>query len=252
MSNVVTFHSFRRGVGKTTLAANLATLLALKERRIALVDMDLSSPGIHQFFGLPDEEIPCSLNDYLWDRCDILSTVKDVSPRLPVDAKGSLFIIPASNSIPDIMQSVSKPPNIDCYASGLEKLEKELSLDLILVDSSAGLNENTLQTIAVSSAVVLLLHPNKLDFQGTAVTVDMIRRLQIPAIHLVLNDVSDHLDPDNARRQLEETYHCGGGVVLKHSEELMMLSSGYPFVLKYPSRPLTDQISKLAELLSAS
>ena len=77
----------------------------------------------------------------------------------------------------------------------------------------------------------------------------MIRRLKIPSIHLVLNNVPEALDVDDARRQLEETYHCDGGVVLKHSEELMALSSSKPFVLQYPSHPLTAQISELAERL---
>ncbi|CAG1009553.1 Sporulation initiation inhibitor protein Soj [Anaerolineales bacterium] len=250
MSTIVTFHSFRRGVGKTSLAVSLAALLTLQGRRVALVDTDLQSPSVHQFFGLSEEEIRCTLNHYLWNQCDILATVQDVNLRLPANGAGKLFVVPASGRIADIMRSIRMSPNIDRYASGLEKLEKELSLDLILVDSPAGLNENTLQTIAVSNVVVLVLHPDKHDFQGTAVTVDMIRRLQVPVVHLILNDVPDNLDLEDARRQLKETYHCDEGMVLKHSEELLTLSSSWPFVLKYPSHPLTAQIGELAKLLS--
>jgi septum site-determining protein MinD len=250
MNTIVTINSFRRGVGKSSLAANLATVLALQGRRVALIDTDFQTPSIHLFFGLSDEEIPHALNDYLWDKCDILSAVQDVTPRLAGDVKGSLFVIPASNKIADIMQVIRTPLNIDRYMDGLEKLGKELSLDMILVDTPAGLTEDTLQVIAVSNAIVLVLHPDKRDFQGTAVTVDMIHRLQVPAIHLVLNNVPEALDIEDARRQLEETYHCGGGVVLKHSEELMALSSSQPFVLNQPLHPMTIQIRKLAERLS--
>ena len=130
---------------------------------------------------------------------------------------------------------------------GLEKLGKELELDMLLVDTPAGLNEDTLQAIAVSNAIVLVLHPDKHDFQGTAVTVDMARRLQVPAIHLVLNDAPDNLNVEDARSQLEQTYHCGGGIVLNHTEELMTLASSQPFVLRYPEHPLTVQIKELAE-----
>jgi MinD-like ATPase involved in chromosome partitioning or flagellar assembly len=132
---------------------------------------------------------------------------------------------------------------------GLEKLGRELALDMILVDTASGLNEDTLQALIVSNAVVLVLHPDKRDFQGTAVTVDMVRRLQIPGIHLVLNDAPESLDVENARRELEEAYHCGGGTVLKHSGELMALSSSQPFALAYPDHPLTAQIRELATLL---
>ncbi len=249
MSKIVTIHSFRRGVGKSSLIANLAVLLALQGRRVALIDTDFQSPSIHLFFDLHDGEVTHTLNDYLWDKCNILSTVQDVTPRLTSNTTGKLFVIPASNNIADIMQIIRTPPNIDRYVDGLEKLEKELSLDIILVDASAGLNEGTLQAIAVSNAVVLVLHPDKHDFQGTAVTVDMIRRLQIPAIHLVLNDVPDNLNVEDVRLQLEQTYHCGESIVLNHTEELMTLASSQPFVLCYPEHPLTARIKELAEQL---
>jgi septum site-determining protein MinD len=249
MGSIVTFHSFRHGVGKSSLISNLAVLLALQGRRVALIDTDFQTPSIHLFFGLSDEEIPHALNDYLWNKCDILSTAQDVTPRLASNIDGKLFVIPASDKIADIMQTLRTPPNIDRYTDGLAKLEKELGLDILLVDTPAGLNENTLQAIAVSNAVVLVLHPDKHDFQGTAVTVDTARRLQVPAIHLVLNDVADTLDVEDARVQLEQTYHCGGGIVLKHTEELMTLSGSQPFVLCYPEHPLTARIKELAEQL---
>lgn len=249
MSTIVTIHSFRHGVGKSSLSVNLAVLLALQGRRVALIDTDFQSPSIHLFFGLSDGKAPYVLNDYLWNKCDILSTVNDATSRLAADTSGKLFVIPASDKMADIMQVIRTPLNIDRYVSGLEKLEKELNLDILLVDTSAGLNENTLQAIAVSNVVVLVLHPDKQDFQGTAVTVDMIHRLQVPTVHLVLNDVPDNLDVENIRLQLEQTYHCGGGIVLNHTEKLMALSSNQPFVLCYPEHPLTAQIKELAEQL---
>jgi MinD-like ATPase involved in chromosome partitioning or flagellar assembly len=249
MNAIVTVHSFRRGVGKSSLAVNLATLLALQGRRVALIDTDFQAPSIHLFFGLSDGETTHSLNDYLWDKCDILSTVQDVTSQIAPDTGGKLFVIPASDKVTDIMQVICTPLNIDHYMSGLEKLETELDLDILLVDTPAGLNEDTLQAIAVSNVIVLVLHPDKHDFQGTAVTVDMARRLQVPAIHLVLNDAPNNLNVQDVLLQLEQTYHCGGGIVLNHTEEMMTLASSQPFVLRYPDHPLTTQMKELAQQL---
>jgi MinD-like ATPase involved in chromosome partitioning or flagellar assembly len=246
MGKIVTIHSFRRGVGKSSLVANLAVLVANQGRRVALVDTDFKAPSIHLFFGLPNEESTLTLNDYLWGKCDILSTVQDVNPGIAPNTEGKLVIIPASDKIVDIMQMIHTTPDIDRYADGLEKLEKELELDILLVDTPAGLNEDTLQAIAVSNAVVLVLHPEKYDFQGTAVTVDMIRRLQIPAIHLVLNDVQDSLNVEDVRLQLEQTYHCASSIVINHTVDLMTLPGGQLFVMRYPKHPLTIQINELA------
>jgi len=249
MSKIITIHSFRRGVGKTSLISNLAVLLALQGRRVALTDRDLQSPSIHLFFNLSDGEDAHALNDYLWNKCDILSTVQDVTPQIAENPTGKLFVIPASNNLADIMQITDTPPNIDRYVGGLEKLGKELSLDMILVDASAGLNEDTLQAIAVSNVVVLVLHPDQQDFQGTAVAVDTIRKLQVPVIHLVLNDIPDNLNEEDLHVQLEKTYQCGRGIILDHTEELMTLASAQPFVLSYPEHPLTARIKELAEQL---
>jgi MinD-like ATPase involved in chromosome partitioning or flagellar assembly len=62
MDTIVTINSFRRGVGKSSIAANLAYLLALQGRRVALLDMDLQTPSAHLFFGLSDEELGTTLN----------------------------------------------------------------------------------------------------------------------------------------------------------------------------------------------
>ena len=249
MSTIVTIHSFRRGVGKSSLIANLAVLLALQGRRVALIDTDFQAPSIHLFFGLSDGEATHMFNDYLWDKCDILSTVQDVTSQFAPDIGGKLFVIPASDKIADIMQIIRTPPDIDRYIGGLDKLGKELSLDILLVDTSAGLTQDTLQAIAVSNSVILVLHPDKHDFQGTAVTVDMARRLQVPAIHLVLNDAPDNLNVEDIRSQLEQTYHCGGGIVLNHTAEMMTLASSQPFALCYPDHPLTTQMKELAQQL---
>jgi septum site-determining protein MinD len=249
MSKIITFHSFRRGVGKTSLISNLAVLQALQGRRVALIDRDLHSPSIHLFFDLSNAEDTHTLNDYLWDKCDILSTVQDVTSQIAENAAGKLFVIPASNNIADIMQITNTPPNIDRYVGGLVKLGRDLSLDMILVDASAGLNEDTLQAIAVSNAVVLVLHPDQQDFQGTAVAVDTIRRLPVSVIHLVLNDVPENLNVEDLHEQLEKTYQCGRGVIMNHTEELMTLASARPFVLSYPEHPLTAHIKELAEQL---
>ncbi len=250
MGAVVAIHSFRRGVGKTSLASSLAVLPVLQGKRVALVDTDFQSPGIHSFFGLSEGEIPHAFDDYLRGRCDVLSAAHDVTRKLIPDAEGRLFVLPAVSRMLGIMQGVEILSAIERYAGGLEKIERELSLDLVLVDSPAGLEKSTLQTIAFSSAVILVLRADKNDYQGTAVAVDTIRNLKkTPAIWMVLNDAPESLDSEKARRQLDETYCCGKSLVLKHSEELQALSSSAPFALKYPFHPVTAQIGKLAELL---
>ena len=68
MANIISIHSFRGGTGKSNTSANLAALLAISGRRVAVIDTDIQSPGIHVLFGLDESSITYSLNDYLWGR----------------------------------------------------------------------------------------------------------------------------------------------------------------------------------------
>ncbi len=54
------------GTGKSNTTANLAALLASEGKRVGVIDTDIQSPGIHVLFGLQEEDMTYSLNDYLW------------------------------------------------------------------------------------------------------------------------------------------------------------------------------------------
>ena len=147
------------------------------------------------------------------------------------------------------MHILRNPVDIDRYNNGFQTLETELALDVLLVDTPAGLNEDTLPSIAITNTLVLVLHPDKQDFQGTAVIVDIARNLQVPKILIVLNDTPETIDVISAQSELEQTYRCGPGIVLPHTEELMALTSSQLFVLCYPEHPLTTSIKELADRL---
>jgi len=48
---IVTFYSYKGGVGRTQLLANLAAYFCFyKEKKILLIDWDLEAPGLHYYF----------------------------------------------------------------------------------------------------------------------------------------------------------------------------------------------------------
>jgi len=249
LNKIVAVHSFRRGVGKTNLAANLAALLALQGKRVALVDRNFQAPSAHLFFGLNDDESQLTFNGYLSNKCDILSTAQDVTAKLGPEARGKLFIVTASTQVSEIMHLLRNSLDIDHYTNGLQKLVTELSLDILLVDTLAGLSEDTMPSIAMSNTLIVILNPDKEDFQGTAVIVDVARSLEIPKILIVLNNFPEALGVESVHSQLEQTYQCGRGIVLPHTDQLMALASSNLFVLSHPQALLTTRLKELAEQL---
>jgi tetratricopeptide (TPR) repeat protein len=59
MGEVITFYSFKGGVGRTMGLANIAALYAHQGRRVLALDFDFEAPGLHRYFLAPrDEGLP--------------------------------------------------------------------------------------------------------------------------------------------------------------------------------------------------
>src|SRR5262245_40124766 len=172
MSQNVSIHSFRGGTGKSNIAANLAALLAVQGRRVGVIDADIQSPGIHALFALNVSEMVHSLNDYLWGTCDIKQTAYDVTPRLGDEAPGCVVLIPSSLKAGEIARVLRDGYDVRLLNDGLHTLVDELALNVLIIDTHPGLNEETLLSIAISDVLVVVLRPDQQDYQGTGVTVE--------------------------------------------------------------------------------
>ena len=67
MGKIVSIHSFRGGTGKSNTTANVAAKVAIAGKRVGVIDTDIQSPGIHVLFGLDEESMGNTLNDFLHD-----------------------------------------------------------------------------------------------------------------------------------------------------------------------------------------
>src|SRR5262249_15249026 len=185
MSRIVSIHSYRGGTGKSNLTANLAALAALQGRRVGIIDTDIQSPGIHVLFGLDEAKINRALNDYLWGRCAIEETSYSVAPPEVAQRGGEIYLIPSSARAGEITRILREGYDVGLLNDGFQALLERLRLDVLFIDTHPGLNEETLLSIAISDALVLLLRPDRQDYQGTAVTVEVARKLNVPKMLLV-------------------------------------------------------------------
>src|SRR5262249_59748254 len=109
-----------------------------------------------------------------------------------------------------------------------------------------GLNEETLLSIAISDVFVLILRPDHQDFQGTAVTVEVARKLNVPRMLMVVNKALPTLDFAALREQVEGTYHAPVAGVFPLSTEMLQLASGGGFCLHYPPPPFSPEGGRVA------
>jgi len=249
MSKIVSVHSFRGGTGKSNTTANISALLAKQGFRVGVVDTDIQSPGIHVLFNLDESEMKHSLNDYLWGKCEIKETAHDVSGRIGADIKGQIFLIPSSIKPGEIVRVLREGYDVGLLNDGFRSLISDLNLDYLIVDTHPGLNEETLLSIAISDALILIMRPDQQDYQGTAVTVDVARKLDVPNLFLVINKIPDVFDLESTRERAEELYQCPVAAILPHSDDMMALASSDIFVLRFPDHKITHELEGLTSLL---
>ena len=250
MAQIISIHSFRGGTGKSNTAANLSALLAMEGKRVGVIDTDIQSPGIHVLFGLSEDDMPHSLNDYLWGKCSIEQAAMDVTSRLKADLKGHIFLTPSSIKAGEIARVLREGYDVGLLNDGFRELINKLKLDVLVIDTHPGLNEETLLSIAISDVLAIVMRPDQQDYQGTGVTVDVARKLDVPRMKLIVNKVPACFDPEEVKAQVEQTYGCEVAAVLPHSDEMMILASAGIFVLRYPDHQITASLKQaLAKLL---
>lgn len=249
MSKIVSIHSFRGGTGKSNTTANLASLLAMEGMRVGVVDTDIASPGIHVLFNFDEAEMVHSLNDYLWGKCAIKECAHDVSGHLGAEIKGQIFLIPASIKAGEIARILREGYDVGLLNDGFRDLVREMKLDFLMIDTHPGLNEETLLSIAISDTLIIIMRPDQQDYQGTAVTVDVARKLDVPRMLMVVNKTPSVLDFDDVRARVAQTYNAEVAAVLPHSDEMMVLASSGIFSLKYPEHPISKSLVRIVQEL---
>jgi len=251
MSQIVVVHSYRRGTGKTSLVANMAASLAVAGKRVGVIDAALESPSIHIPFGLKESKTGYYLNDFLSGKCTIEQTIHDVTPSIDAAQDGRIILVPANDKygVFDAMRDVYSPERL---ARGGESIINSQGLDVLLIDTSAGINDDSLFALAFSDTLVVILRPDQQDYQGTAVITDLARTLDIPRVLLVVNTVSKTLNYEAVKKEVEQIYDYEVAAVLPASEHFLGLLNQRIFVLDSPHDPLTLNINQLANKLLSS
>jgi septum site-determining protein MinD len=255
MGKIVSIHSFRGGTGKSNTTANLAAQAALANKRVGVVDTDIQSPGIHVLFGLDENSMGRTLNDFLHGDCEIKDVAfsvgenvadKDVEGRKKLAGK-NLWLIPSSIRGREISRVLREGYDVNRLNEGLQNLITDMKLDYLFIDTHPGLNEETLLSIAISDILLIILRPDNQDFQGTAVTVDIARSLDVTNLLLMVNKaVPNKYDYMDLKEQIEGAYHAPLTGILPLSFDMADNASRDLFSLRFPDHEWSRELRKVA------
>ena len=250
MTKIISIHSFRGGTGKTTISTNIASLLAKSGLRVGLLDSDIQSPGAHILFGLTTDDITKTLNDFVWGECEIGEAAHDITDTLGDSAEGHLFIVPSSMQASHIARILRDGYDQKKIQDALGQIGNALDLDILIVDTHPGFNDTNLLVVALSDTLGVILRPDQQDYQGTSITMQVARKLDVPDIKLIVNKSPSLFNPDMVRTKVEEAYDTKVAALLQHSDEVMALAGNGIFALESPNDPFTEQIKQTALALA--
>lgn len=249
MPKVISIHSYRGGTGKSNFTANLAATIALQGYRVGVVDTDIQSPGIHTLFGLEPEDLKTTMNSYLWGEAPIEEAIYDVSSTIQLDDKGQIFLIPSSVKAEDISRILNEGYDVKVLNDGLRKFVQGQQLDYLFIDTHPGLSRETFLSIAISHILILILRPDKQDYQGTAVTLDVAKALKVRKMLLTINKALSSMSFEALKQKAEETYNIPVAGIFPLSEDIVQLASEGIFCHRYPEHIVSQEFQKVAQQL---
>lgn len=186
-AKVITFYSFKGGMGRTTSLAAVALALAQKGKNVLMIDTDIEAPGLATLF-LDEESVEAGTVDYLLEssltsekeRISMETMLRQViDPVLMEEITGKLFLIPSGKIAEGYLQKLAR---IDFQDAIPDNMKQQLSkmikdavqaivgmckIDYILLDARAGFHDmGGVVTAQIPHGVVLFGKDSRQSWQG--------------------------------------------------------------------------------------
>jgi ATP-binding protein involved in chromosome partitioning len=244
--NIIAIASNKGGVGKSTVAINLAVALAKHGARVGLLDADLTGPNIPTMVGLEHgHQAETGLMPVMCYGVKVVSIGFILRPGMPMIWRGPLI----GNAVRQLLHDVP-------WAVGGE-------LDYLIVDLPPGTSDAPLSMAqeAPIAGVVIVTTPQSVSLEDASKAVTMFAKLNVPVFGIIEN-MSYFLCPHCGERT--EIFGYGGaqeaakklgldflGEVPLDAQVRAGSDEGVPIVERDPDSPVAKVFMLIAERIAA-
>jgi len=241
--NIVAVASGKGGVGKSTIAVNIAVALAQSGARVGLLDADIYGPNIPTMMGV--NRLPPQNGQKLTPAeaygVQVMSIGFLVKPGQPLIWRGPMLHSAIRQFLADVAWN---------------------ELDYMVIDLPPGTGDAQLslaQSVPLSGGVIVTL-PQQVSLEDARRGLEMFRELNVPILGVIEN--MSYLElPDGSRMDI---FGSGGGRALAEAAGVAFLGSvpmdpavrlggdsGTPIVLSRSDSPTAQALRALAETIAA-
>ena len=240
---VIAVASGKGGVGKSTVAVNLASAFAAKGLKTAICDCDLYGPSIALMCGTSERPY-----------------ADEAGKIIPVESHG-LKIMSLGLMLEDDSPAILRGPMVTRYTQQFLRDVAWGDLDVLVLDLPPGTGDIQLtivQTVALSGAVIVTT-PQEVALIDARKAVTMFRKTNVPILGVIEN-MACFIAPDGSRHEI---FGSGGGEREAERLKVPFLGSlpldpavriaadaGFPIVLSDPANSTSLKIAEIAGKLS--
>lgn len=169
---VIAVASGKGGVGKSTVASNLALALAKEGKRVGLLDLDIYGPSLPLMFGLLDAHPQADENGKIVPL-----------KKFGLDLMSFGFFVQSQEAV------VWRGPLVSRMVEQLIKDVKWGSLDCLIIDLPPGTGDAqlTLSQVLPLSGVVIVSTPQEVALIDAVKGVSMFQKVEVPILGLIEN-----------------------------------------------------------------
>lgn len=231
MSRVIVIASGKGGVGKTSLAINLATALHRLGKDVTLIDANLTTPNLGIHLGV--YEVPYTLHDVLEGKISL----KKATYLHPIGFK----VIPSSLNVSRLSRKMRKEL-LHVLSEAMHKSE------FVILDAAPGLGSEARLALQAGDEVIIVTNPEMPAMVDALKTMKLAKRHNAKIIGVVLNRITgyDEMSPRNAAHFLDTEII---GLIPEDHKMKHALRRREPIVAMYPYGRTTKEFMKLAKKL---
>lgn len=229
MTRVILIASGKGGVGKTTVSANLAAALTKIGYDILVVDADIKTGHLGTHFGLKQQE--GSLNDVLQGKMSIHNVIY----YHPAGIK----FIPTGASL-KLLETKNK--------KGIEEVILDLvgSVDIIIIDSAAGMGEDIKSIMNIADEILLVANPELPSMIEAFKMHKLAIKRGLKALGVVVNQYQGK-KYELTMKNIEEFTELPVIGVIPHDESVKRaVHDKVPVVINEPNSKPSKEFNKIA------
>ena len=234
-SKVLTVYSAKGGIGKTTIAVNLAIRLAELKKKVAIVDLDLQFGDVHIFMDVEPKE---TIADLVQDLVN--PTIDSVRSYMSIHSSGvHILCAPKSPEYADLISG-------DRIQSLLGLLRA--NYDYVIIDTGANFSDATLSALEASTSILFVTGLDVSILKNSRVAMNVLESLgQKKKVRTIINRAVEinSITIADVQRILDTPIMAR--IPSDYQVAVAALNQGQPFVQALPKARLSLSIGDIAE-----